>query len=151
MIQAIVKFAAGNPRDTKRGPRINAVVTLPDGSEQTIWDAPGGIVSSWKKGQAVTLEQNGQYYNPVKGDATQGTTQPQAQSAPALTRVDLDNEEAREHLYKRAAAFTDVYRSIYERLRTGDTDDPLDIAQPVNPEDLSSAAATIFIQLMRNA
>ncbi len=40
LVDATVKYAAGTPRDTQRGPRINVVCTLPDGTEQKLWGDP---------------------------------------------------------------------------------------------------------------
>jgi hypothetical protein len=36
---AKVKYSPGTPRDTQYGPRINAVLILPDGTEAKLWGA----------------------------------------------------------------------------------------------------------------
>jgi hypothetical protein len=59
IIQGTVKYAAGPARDTKNGPRINVVVTLPDGEETKLWGDPGDpSLTPLKKGNAVQLVKN---------------------------------------------------------------------------------------------
>ncbi len=56
IIQGTVKYGAGPARDTKNGPRINVVVTLPDGEETKLWGDPGDpSLTPLKKGIAVQL------------------------------------------------------------------------------------------------
>jgi hypothetical protein len=59
IIQGTVKYAAGPARETKNGPRINVVVTLPDGEETKLWGDPGDpSLTPLKKGNAVQLVKN---------------------------------------------------------------------------------------------
>ncbi len=147
MIEAKVKFAAGAPKDTKNGPRINALVTLPNGTEERIWDKPGGPVSTWQKGQTVYLEQSGQYYNVAKEQPAA-----QAPSAPkpgAASFPVTDQPATLDALLPKANLYADLYREILRRLESGDPDDPTDVL--VIPEELrGQAAATIFISLTKN-
>jgi hypothetical protein len=41
IVQGTVKYAAGPARETKNGPRINVVVTLPEWEETKLWGNPG--------------------------------------------------------------------------------------------------------------
>jgi hypothetical protein len=59
IIQGTVKYAAGPPRETKNGPRINVLVTLADGEETKLWGDPGDpSLTPLKKGNAVQLVKN---------------------------------------------------------------------------------------------
>jgi hypothetical protein len=152
-IQATVKYAAGAPKDTARGLRINAVVILADGREDRIWDSPGGIVSTWQKGQTVTLEQKGQYLNPVAGATPAAPTAPanaapQAQAPAQLAKNILDPEYEAE-LHAKAISMIGIYRAIYVQLGE-DPILPFESVPAVAQEDRAAATATIFIQLMRN-
>ena len=154
MIQATVKFPAREATQTTRGPRINALVTLPDGQDVKIWANEGdGIVSTWKKGQTVTVRptKDGKYYDAVpnaEAPAQAATSAPQAtQSRQA---VDITDPEQYAALQARAMAYADLYRAIHQRLTTGDAQDPLDIY--TLPEgDLHAAAASVFIAITRGA
>lgn len=149
---ATVKFPPGEPRDTKNGPKINALVILPSGEEVRIWGNPGEQpLASWTKGQQVLLEQKGQYWNIAKVQPST-PTQPAAPSvtsaAREVARFDMNTDEARNAMYQRAREMADLYKHIHERLAKGDPDDVLDMY--TLPEgDLQPATATIFIQLMR--
>jgi hypothetical protein len=44
IIQGVVKYAAGPARETKNGPRINVVITLPSGEDIKLWGDPGDAV-----------------------------------------------------------------------------------------------------------
>lgn len=154
MITATVKFPAREATQTTRGPRINALVTLPDGQDVKIWANEGdGLVSTWKKGQTVTvkLTKDGKYYDAVPNAEAPATT---AQGAPQATQsrqaVDITDPEQYAALQARAMAYADLYRSIHQRLATGDHQDPLDIY--TLPEgDLHAAAASVFIAITRGA
>ena len=152
-VQATVKFGhKGDPIDTKNGPRINALVTLPTNEEIKIWAKPGEMpVAGWQRGDIVTLEQNGKYWNPVKtipSTPPQPATQSVGRAALEVARFDMNTDEARNAMYQRAREMADLYKNIHERLAKGDPDDVLDMY--TLPEgDLQPATATIFIQLMR--
>jgi hypothetical protein len=56
---AKVKYTPGTPRDTQYGPRINAVLTLPDGTEAKLWGDPDDAsLLALKKGESVQLAKN---------------------------------------------------------------------------------------------
>ena len=152
MIQATVKFPPREATQTTRGPRINALVTLPDGQEVKIWANEGdGLVSTWKKGDTVTVKptKDGKYYDavpPSQAPATTATGAPQAtQSRQA---VDITDPEQYAALKDRAMGYADLYRAIHQRLATGDPGDPNDMY--TLPEgDLHAAAASVFIAITR--
>ena len=152
MITATVKFPAREATQTTRGPRINALVTLPDGQEVRVWaNENDGLVSTWQKGQTVTvkLTKDGKYYDAVA--ETPATT---AQGAPQATQsrqaVDITDPEQASALQARAMAYADLYRAIHQRLATGDAQDPLDM-YTLPESDLHAAAASVFIAITRGA
>ena len=152
MITATVKFPAREATQTTRGPRINALVTLPDGQDVKIWaNENDGLVSTWQKGQTVTvkLTKDGKYYDavaPAQGTATTAQAAPQAtQSRQA---VDITDPEQFHALQARAMAYADLYRSIHQRLAAGDAQDPLDM-YTLPESDLHAAAASVFIAITR--
>jgi len=154
MISATVKYPARDATQTSRGPRINALVTLPDGQEVKIWANEGdGLVSTWKKGQTVTvrLTKDGKWYDPVPPSEAPATTATGAsQATNARQVVDITDPEQFAALQARAMAYADLYRAIHQRLATGDHQDPLDIY--TLPEgDLHAAAASVFIAITRGA
>jgi hypothetical protein len=56
---ATVKYTPGQPRETQYGLRINAVITLPDGTETKLWGNPDdAALLALKKGQTVQLAKN---------------------------------------------------------------------------------------------
>ncbi|MCA1993001.1 MAG: hypothetical protein LDL41_13330 [Coleofasciculus sp. S288] len=56
---ATVKYTPGQPRETQYGLRINAVLTLPDGTETKLWGNPDdAALLALRKGQSVQLAKN---------------------------------------------------------------------------------------------
>lgn len=143
IIQAVVKFPAREPMQTSRGPRINIKATLPDGTDVQVWGGPDSPIAAWTKGQRVYLTKKGQYYDLAPAQPTQEAPA----GSPYKAQADVSTPEAVEVLQKRAEALTAVYMSIYARLIEGNPEEPFGAG--VNKEDLSSAAATIFIQACR--
>jgi hypothetical protein len=146
ILPAIVKYEAREPKQTTRGPRINVKVTLEDGTEAQIWGDPNSPIADWKRGQRVNVRKNGQYFDPAPGTPDAGTAQNTPQ-APQKPQADVSSPEAVEALQKRSATLTGLYLDIYARLIEGDPEKPF--ASGISKEDLSSAAATIFIQVCR--
>ena len=63
---ATVKYAAGHPRQTQYGDRINVLVTLADGTEQRLWGNPDdATLTALKRGQAVQLAKDTKGYKLV--------------------------------------------------------------------------------------
>lgn len=152
MITATVKYPARDATKTSRGPRINALVTLPDGQEVKIWANEGdGLVSTWKKGQTVMVKptKDGKWYDavpPSEAPATPSTNAPQATHARAV--VDITDPEQFAALQARAMAYADLYRAIHQRLSSGDMNDPTDM-YTLPESDLHAASASVFIAITR--
>lgn len=146
ILPAVVKYEAREPKETTRGPRINVKVTFEDGTEAQIWGDPNSPIADWKRGQRVNVRKNGQYYDPAPGTPKSDNAQ-SAPQAPQKPQADVSSPEAVEALQKRAHTLTGLYLDIYARLIEGDPNKPF--GSGVNKEDLSSAAATIFIQVCR--
>ncbi|MBD2130080.1 hypothetical protein NDI39_29365 [Microcoleus sp. ZQ-A2] len=77
LIDATVKYSAGTPGDTQRGPRINVVCTLPDAPFQKLWGDPGDTaLTSLKKGQSIKLAFDGCTYKLAAGTLPLAPTVP---------------------------------------------------------------------------
>lgn len=143
---ATVKFEACEPKQTSRGPRINVKVVLDNGQEVQVWGSLDSPIAHWKRGQRVNVKQKGEYFDPAPGTPKSDNAQ-SAPQAPQKPQADVSSPEAVEALQKRAHTLTGLYLDIYARLIEGDPNKPF--GSGVNKEDLSSAAATIFIQVCR--
>ena len=77
LITARVKYGAGQPRETQYGMRINALLTLPDGTEHRVWGKPEDqAIASLKKGQQVQLLHDGKGYKLVADNQPAQVKQP---------------------------------------------------------------------------
>ncbi|WP_416667922.1 hypothetical protein [Egbenema bharatensis] len=66
LISGKVKYAAGKPRQTIYGDRINVMITLSTGEDVRLWGNPGDpSLTPLRKGQDVSLMQNGKGYKLV--------------------------------------------------------------------------------------
>jgi hypothetical protein len=64
VIEATVKFPAGRVFESQFGPRVNALLSLPDGSDIKVWGNPNdAALSVLQRGQAVKvlLDHRGKY------------------------------------------------------------------------------------------
>ncbi len=75
LTNATVKYAAGQPRDTQYGQRINVLVTLPDGTEQRLWGNPDdATLTALSRGQTVQLAKDAKGFKLVaQADTPQHT------------------------------------------------------------------------------
>jgi hypothetical protein len=83
IIQGVVKYAAGPARETKNGPRINVVITLPSGEDIKLWGDPGdAVLTPLRKGNPVQLieKPSGKGYS-ILDSSPAATTIPQAKSS----------------------------------------------------------------------
>jgi hypothetical protein len=79
LITARVKYAAGQPRATQYGMRINALLTLPDGTEHRLWGQPDDReIAALKKGQQVQLLHDGKGYKLIPNNPPTQAKQPVA-------------------------------------------------------------------------
>ena len=149
MITATVKYPAREALQTSRGPRINALVTLPDGQDVKIWANEGdGLVSTWKKGQTVMVKptKDGKWYDAVPPSEAPATPSTNATHARAV--VDITDPEQFAALQAHAMAYADLYRAIHQRLSSGDMNDPTDM-YTLPESDLHAASDSVFIAITR--
>jgi hypothetical protein len=91
-----VKYGAGQPRPTKNGPRINALVILPDGEEVRLWGDPGDFaIEGLRKGQSVQLVESKGGYKLVEQKPPTIPTSQSPESAEAAFDASLGREVAR--------------------------------------------------------
>ena len=77
LITARVKYGAGQPRETQYGMRINALLTLPDGTEHRVWGQPDDLaIASLKKGRQVQLLHDGKGYKLIADNQPTQVKQP---------------------------------------------------------------------------
>jgi hypothetical protein len=62
LLKATVKYAALDPKDFGKGPRINVVCTLPSGEEAKLWGNPDDAIAQLKKGEQISLIYDGKNY-----------------------------------------------------------------------------------------
>lgn len=96
LITGTVKYGAGNPRPTKNGPRINALILLPDGEEVRLWGDPGDFaIEGLRKGQSVQLVESRGGYKLVESEPPTIPTSQSPESAEAAFDASLGREVAR--------------------------------------------------------
>lgn len=143
LVTATVKYPAREPRDTKFGPRINAVVALGNGEEVRIWGRPGQEpLATLTRDQAVQVVQdhkgNWHLVEPDQPAAPLGfhpgpvaaPPAPQAPPAPAPVAAPAADP---------ALLLADTWARCFARL----------VSQGVPPEVAGPGASTILIQLGR--
>jgi antitoxin (DNA-binding transcriptional repressor) of toxin-antitoxin stability system len=135
LITGKVKFAAGKPRDYGNGERINVVISPSHGGEDIkIWGNPDDPIQWLKRGESVTIADDGKTYALISTQPTNGNgnAHPPAPSDPPAPATPI-------------AISPDVaeWAGIYTELRA---------ALPDAPESAwRSAASTIFIQRYKTA
>lgn len=153
-MQATVKYPANEPRNTKNGPRINAVVTLADGTEEKFWGNPGDpVLTALRKGQTVEV------FKDKKGKWQLDTSSAQAQpfpSAPALAPgqgsapgaartagFEVPSREVRENMLAYITFSSKLFRHCF--------DEAANAMQEVNlkDEDLRAVATTLYLSAVR--
>jgi len=89
LITARVKYGAGQPRETQYGMRINALLTLLDGTEHRLWGQPDDpAIASLRKGQQVQLLHDGKSYKLIADSQPAQVKQPVAtELTPAQKRA----------------------------------------------------------------
>lgn len=141
---ATVKFAAGQPKETQYGPRINVVCTLPGGEDAKVWGNPGDPIQGLKKGQTVTLVQGkkGWEYAQQSTDAT---------SAPAANTAPLGFKEPGNDTKKDMVDYIDfaakMHRHCYDKALAQYKDESEGLV--ISEREVMATATTLFIQAMR--
>ena len=107
LVDARVKYAAGQPREGKYGPYISALCTLADGTEQRIFGEPGDAIANLKRGQNIKLLWNGKKYQLVNTEQpTAPATAPPAKGEPTQTMSDGQK--------KQIAAYVQEMANLYK-------------------------------------
>jgi hypothetical protein len=142
---ATVKYTPGQPRETQYGLRINAVLTLPDGTETKLWGNPDdAALLTLKKGQTVQLAKNqkGQWQLVQQQDASsqsngnnaaQFQTESHTEWTPEQKRAIASRIEERAKLMKFCLEQTRKHCGEY--LETS--------------EDLRAIAVTLFLETVK--
>ena len=93
ILTAIVKYGAGQPRQTQYGMKINALLTLPDGAEHRLWGKPDDVaIASLKRGQSVQLLHDGKSYKLVGN--VEPTQTPATAAKPITTELTVEQKKA---------------------------------------------------------
>lgn len=96
LITGTVKYGAGQPRPTKNGPRINALILLPNGEEIRLWGDPGDFaIEGLRKGQSVQLVESKGGYKLVGQEPPTIPASQSPESAEAAFDASLGREVAR--------------------------------------------------------
>lgn len=118
VVTATVKYPAGKVLDTVNGPKINCVLTLPDGSDYKKWTKPNDDrVKSLKKGDTVKLLKDGDSYKFLDDEPPAAVAAPGAsfKSAPGASFGKWD-EAHRSQIYsemqRRAAIVAECHSQI---------------------------------------
>ena len=108
LTQGTVKYGPCDPREYNGRWRVNAVVTLANGSDVKVWGDPDGPESRLQKGQHVQILQgrgrNGPTYSlvqPLDETQSQKQSQPQYQNGSGNGETQQQNEEDDEEKFKR--------------------------------------------------
>jgi hypothetical protein len=144
IIAATVKYTAGTPRNTERGPRINVVVNLPDGTEHRLWGDPGvPVLTPLKKGQSIQLAWDGRSYKLVGQPQSQ---QDESPIAPAQESVHNHTEwtpDQKRALASRIEERAKLMRFCLEQARKH-CGEYLE-----SSEDLRAIATTLFLEALK--
>lgn len=145
MPRATCKYAPNSPKQTKRGPRINAVFVLDDGTGQevTVWGAPGSPLANVTKGAIVNLYQDGQDWNletdhPANGSQTNGNRGAMRTQTPGKALWTKDHFE---ELTKLADRHAWLVQAIHLAVKARMPDE--------DPEIIQKYASGIYISLSR--
>lgn len=129
IITATVKYPAGRVNDTVNGPKINAVLVLPDGSEYKKWGKPDDPrLKSLKRGQKIQMLADGDTYKFLDDDTPGPGVGPAPAASlrgdpPALAGSKWD-EAHRSQIFnemkRRAAVLAECHNQIYGHFSDGE-------------------------------
>jgi hypothetical protein len=142
-----VKYTPGTPRDTQYGPRINAVLTLPDGTEAKLWGDPDDAsLLALKKGESVQLAKNAKgnwqlaSAAPVEAPSNvQGAVMP---TKPNQATQLLTDDEKRA-IAAKVTENAELFKYCLEQARQHCSE------YLETSEDLRSVATTLFLQAVK--
>lgn len=144
LISGKVKYAAGQPRQTQYGERINVVIARGDGGEDIkLWGNPGDVIAHLRKGEAVQLMHDGKGYKLVATVPTPDNGNGKLPTAPAPESWSEDHRALIfNELKHRAGVLTCCHEEIKKRFlhpRTGEL--------TISEETLQKYAVTLFLDL----
>lgn len=139
LIDARVKYAAGQPREGKYGPYINVLVTLPDNSEERIFGKPDDPIKHLRKGQTVQLVRDAKGLKLVQSE--QPATQPTATS-PTPSKEAL-SKEAKRAIAAYVEEMANLYKFCWDSASTA-----LD-GKANDEESIRAASSALFISASR--
>ena len=145
LVDARVKYEAGQPREGKYGPYISALCTLADGTEQRIFGEPGDAIANLKRGQNIKLLWNGKKYQLVE---TQQPTPTQPATPATAPAVAGDGSQALSKGQKKQIAgyveeMANLYKFCWDSASTA-----LD-GKANDEESIRAAASALFISASR--
>lgn len=141
VVSGTVKFPAGKVFETKYGQRVNAVITLDDGSEAKLWGNPDDHeLRELCRGQAVQLVKDAKGYKLV-GTSPAPSTQPAA-TATQTKNTELNPEQKRAiaaYIQGQADLFNYALKTVRERVEV----------DPADTESVRAIATSIYIATQR--
>jgi hypothetical protein len=152
IMQAQVKYQANDPKPTRQGKmRINAVISLPDGTETTFWGDPGdkGILAL-RKGQPVEVYRDKKGMWQLSADPTASAPYPAAQPlppGPATTSQPKVFAKPSKELRQNMLEYIEFAGKLYKHCFDSVSDEMKDAG--LKDEAVKDIATTLFISITR--
>ena len=141
LIDARVKYAAGQPREGKYGPYINVVVTLPDNSEERIFGKPNDPIKHLRKGQTVQLVRDAKGLKLVQPE--QPATQPATLATGSTASKEVLSKETKRAIAGYVEEMANLYKFCWDSASTA-----LD-GKAQDEESIRAASSALFISASR--
>ncbi|MBW4474748.1 MAG: hypothetical protein KME45_30870 [Stenomitos rutilans HA7619-LM2] len=147
LISGKVKYAAGHPKQTQYGERINVVISRLDGGEDIkLWGNPGDAIAHLRKGEDVSLLHDGKGYKLVATAPTQpngnGKAPPSAKPSTPETWSEDHRAMVFDELKRRAGVLTCCHEEMRKRFLHPQTGELM-----VSEETLQKYAVSLFLDL----
>ena len=148
LISGKVKYAAGQPRQTQYGERINVVIARLDGGDDIkLWGNPRDAIAHLRKGETVQVMHDGKTYKLLATTPTQETNGNGKATAPVQSAAPTAwNEDHRATVFNelkhRAGVLTCCHEEVRKRFlhpHTGEL--------TISEETLQKYATTLFLDL----
>lgn len=148
LISGKVKYAAGQPRQTQYGKRINVVIARLDGGDDIkLWGNPGDAIAHLRKGETVQVMHDGKTYkllatNPNQAQTGNGKTATSTKPNVAEHWGEDHRAAVFDELKHRAGILTSCHEEVRKRFlhpRTGEL--------TISEETLQKYATTLFLDL----